>query len=235
MTSLYRCIVPGATSIVAIADACATERRRPSEPNDAAQQRAGITTEMAQQPLPPAFFEKLYERDDDPWSFATSAYESAKYDASIAALEPRYAAALEVGCSVGVLTRRLAERCDALLAVDVSERALATAAARCSDVPHVRFERRVLPREFPDGPFDLIVISEVAYYWSNDDVALAVERSAATLRPGGDLLLVHFRPKVDGHVNGGDDVHARFLAEPRFTRVRGHRADRYRLDVLRRR
>ncbi len=196
---------------------------------------ARVSPRVSDAPLQPEFFERLYERDEDPWNFATSAYENAKYDASLAALEPRYGTALEAGCSVGVLTQRLAERCDALLAIDVSDRALASAAKRCADLPQVRFERRVLPREFPAGPFDLIVVSEIAYYWSDEEFALARERIAATLRAGGDLLLVHFLPHVDGHVRGGDAVHEAFVGDARFARVRAARAERYRLDLLRRR
>ena len=42
--------------------------------------------------LPPGYFEAIYARDPDPWRFADSAYERAKYDATLAALpRPRYA------------------------------------------------------------------------------------------------------------------------------------------------
>ena len=51
----------------------------------------------------------------------------------------RYASALDVGCSIGVLTRSLAERCDVLVGLDLTERALSHARARCSDMPHIRF------------------------------------------------------------------------------------------------
>ena len=49
--------------------------------------------------LPPRYFEELYAARDDPWEFETSAYEVAKYDASLVALpRPRYRSALEYGC-----------------------------------------------------------------------------------------------------------------------------------------
>jgi cyclopropane fatty-acyl-phospholipid synthase-like methyltransferase len=55
------------------------------------------------------YFEGLYRAEDDPWGFATSAYEHAKYDATLAALgTERSHRALEVGCAIGVLTARLA-------------------------------------------------------------------------------------------------------------------------------
>ncbi len=179
------------------------------------------------------YFERLYAADDDPWSFATSRYELDKYDDTLAALGPHYARALEIGCSIGVLTQRLAARCDELLAIDVSERALSAARARCAALPHVGFARVRAPGEFPARPFNLVVLSEVAYYWSDADLALARDRIAAALEPVGDLLLVHFLPKVDDYVRDGDAVHRYFLADARFARVHGHRAERYRLDLLR--
>ena len=59
--------------------------------------------------LTAGYFDELYAGDPDPWGFETSAYEQAKYAATIDALEGRrYATALEIGCSIGVLTARLA-------------------------------------------------------------------------------------------------------------------------------
>lgn len=184
--------------------------------------------------LSPGYFDALYDRSDDPWSFESSAYEREKYDRTIAALGGRrYESALEIGCSVGVLTADLATVAQALLATDVSEKALARARVRNKLEPNVRFERRVLPGDFPAGAFDLIVLSEVGYYWSDADLALARDRFAEALVPGGDLALVHFLPKVDEYVRDGDAVHGAFLNDGRFARVRSERAERYRIDILR--
>ena len=98
--------------------------------------------------LSPAYFDALYAGDPDPWRFADSAYERAKYDATLAALtRPRYARAFEAGCSIGVLTRDLAPRCDALLAVDAAEAPLRQARARCAGLPQVAFRCLRLPGE----------------------------------------------------------------------------------------
>ena len=180
------------------------------------------------------YFEQLYDSADDPWSFATSDYEAEKYDRSLAALRPSYASAFEIGCSIGVFTHRLAERCRTLLAVDISERALERARARCAGLPQVTFERAAFPHDDPRRRFDLITCCEVAYYWSDADLALARDRIAGDLMPGGDLLLVHWLPKVDDYVRDGDAVHAAFLADDRFAHAGAYRAVRYRLDVLHR-
>lgn len=185
------------------------------------------------QSLDAAYFARVYEHDLDPWEFSSSPYEREKYDATIDALAgERFGAGFEIGCSIGVLTARLAEVCDDLLAVDINDRALAAARKRCSALPTVRFAPMTVPRDFPAGRFDLVVVSEVAYYWSDDDLSLAMDRIARAA-PGGTLELVHFLPSVDDYVRSGDAVHEAFLADPRFVRVRHVRAERYRIDVVR--
>ncbi len=188
--------------------------------------------------LPPEYFDAVYDAHDDPWQFETSAYESAKYDATLAALpRSRYRAGFEIGCSIGVLTARLAARCDALLAVDVSERALQRARARCAALPQVRFARMRIPEEYPDQDFDLTLVSEVGYYWSMPDLVTARQMIVTHLLPGGHLLLVHWTPHVPDYPLTGDAVHEVFIAraEPELRHVGGERSDRYRLDLFARR
>ncbi len=136
--------------------------------------------------LPAAYFDALYARQNDPWCFATSPYEQAKYAATLQALATeRFDSALEVGCSIGVLTRLLAGRCARVLAVDVAEAALAQARRHCSDLDHVAFERLQVPAEWPRQTFDLIVFSEVLYYLSPDDVSRTARRSRDSLNVHG--------------------------------------------------
>ncbi len=179
-----------------------------------------------------SYFEKLYEHEADPWHFETSAYEREKYDATIAMLDGmHFKSGFEIGCSIGVLTARLASVCDALLAVDINARALAVARSRCANLPQVSFAEMAFPGEFPAGRFDLTVVSEVAYYWSDGDLNLAIERIAESTS-GGTLELVHFLPVVEEYVRTGDAVHDIFLADTRFSLIRQLRAERYRIDVL---
>ena len=188
---------------------------------------------MAERSLGADYFEAVYARDPDPWRFATSAYEQAKYGATVAALGgARFGAGFEIGCSIGVLTARLAAHCERLLAVDLNERALAAARARCAGLEHVAFARMEVPREFPAGRFDLVVVSEVAYYWSDADLRAARD-AIARAAPGGIVELVHWLPVVPDYPRTGDAAHEAFLADPRFARLHGARSERYRIDVLR--
>lgn len=189
--------------------------------------------------LPAAYFDAVYAASDDPWSFETSPYEAGKYQATLAALGGRrFDRALEVGCSIGVLTAMLAPWCRELLAVDVSEAALAGARARCAALQHVQFACVCVPDAFPPGRFDLVMTSEVAYYWSPADLARAAEAIEAGLVPGGLWLLVHWTPVVDDYPQTGDAVHDAIIERSAKSGALRHRLGRrhetYRLDLFER-
>lgn len=182
--------------------------------------------------LPAAYFDRLYAADPDPWSFATSPYERAKYDATLAAL-PRqhFATALEVGCSIGVLTHRLAARCTSLVAIDVAEAALAQARDRCTGLDHVTFRRMSVPGQWPAGMFDLIVLSEVLYYLSPEAVRHTAARLRSTLAPNGVVLLVHYILPTNYPLSGDAAVET-FLAAVGLSPRLQRREAAYRLDLL---
>lgn len=183
------------------------------------------------------YFEAMYRQDKDPWNFETSDYEAEKYRASLAALpRPRYFSAFEIGGSIGVLTEKLAERCDRLLSVDLSTTAQASAIARCQHLRQVRFQVLNVPTEYPTELFDLIVVSEVGYYWSWKDLDRAKEKIIASLQSAGHLLLVHWLQDVPVYPLKGDDVHEAFLQQcpERLRHVSGYSAELYRLDLFER-
>ena len=180
------------------------------------------------QSIESGYFEALYAADPDPWRFATSDYERDKYAATLAALPPRqFTAGLEVGCSIGVLTRQLAARCQALLSLDVAEAALARARERC---PGVTFERRAVPGEWPPGRFDLIVFSEVLYYLDEAAIRETVAHAMTALEPGGCILAVHYLGETD-YPSTGDEaaewlIDASALSPALQVRESGYRIDR---------
>lgn len=189
------------------------------------------------QSLPPDYFDKLYSADSDPWKFETSEYEASKYAATIAALpKQRYRAGFEIGCSIGVLTTQLAARCDSLLSVDVSQKAMARAIQRCQNLPQVNFQLMGVPNEYPTGLFDLTLVSEVGYYWSWDDLKKAQQLIIEHLEPGGHLLLVHWTLYARDYPLSGDQVHDSFLERTSFDlrHLGGRREEEYRLDLFER-
>jgi cyclopropane fatty-acyl-phospholipid synthase-like methyltransferase len=151
---------------------------------------------MREETLPLSHFESIYARGEDPWGFASNPYEREKYAATLAALpRPRYRSAFEVGCSIGVLTSLLAERCDALLAVEPVLSALDAARRRNGDHAHVRFAPMFVPQDWPTERFDLIVLSEVLDYLGRDAIGTIAGRIRETLEPDGNLVLVHWLGK----------------------------------------
>lgn len=182
------------------------------------------------------WFEDLYREHGDPWDFETSGYEQAKYAHTLDAMPgERLGDVLEVGCANGVLTERLAPRCERLLAVDVSETALAAARKRLGVHAHVRVERCSLPAEAPDGPFDLVLMSEVLYYWDGDDVARFARWVPGAIPQDGHMLLVHWTGDTDYPKSGDEAVdELRGLLGDRFLVARQERRERYRLDLWRR-
>jgi SAM-dependent methyltransferase len=208
----------------------------------AVQERAGSTARefwSGHDPMPsvePGYFDRIYAQHDDPWNFETSDYEREKYDTTLDSLpRPRYRKTLEIGCSIGVLTERLGERSGHLLALDVSERALTRARARTAHLPSIEYACMQVPGELPADEFDLIVISEVAYYWQRADLKRAADGLAARHTPGGDLILVHLTEFVPDYPITGDEVHDYWLGRPEWEHVAHLRRPRYRLDVLRKR
>jgi len=183
-----------------------------------------------------AYFEALYAANPDPWDFASSAYEDRKYQASLAALQGRrFNSAFEIGCSIGVLTRKLAARCDALLAIDIVPAALAAAKARCEDLPHVSFANLRVPAEWPaaEQRFDLIICSEILYFLSPADIAAVAARAQASLAPGGVVLLVNYTEPVDEPCGGAEAAEI-FIKEAarELAPVLQARQETFRIDLL---
>lgn len=191
--------------------------------------------------LDEAYFDQIYSTTDDPWGFETREYEREKYVRTIASLpQERYRRCLEIGCSVGVLSRLLLGRCDGLFATEINDRALAAARDRNADLPTGAFVKMNFPEEVPPGTFDLVVLSEVAYYWAAPAFRLAQKLILdQLLEAGGTLILVHYTPVETDYPLTGEEVHEAYLAESRgesapLRQVSAYRAEQYRIDVFQR-
>ena len=181
--------------------------------------------------LTQGYFDKVYEDNNDPWDFETSDYERAKYQHTIQSLpEQNYGRALEIGCSIGVLTKMIAEHCDTLISIDISEKALEVAKKRLANESKVAFRVAAIPEGFPDGMFDLIIMSEVGYYLSLKDLQKTITLIEQQLNLGGTLIIVHWTHYVKDYPLTGDEVHECF-AESKLTHLHGDRTKDYRLDV----
>ena len=103
----------------------------------------------------------------------------------------KFATAMEVGCAEGTCTRQLlAERCESLLATDVSRVALERARAFCADLSHVEFARWDIIADAPPRTFDLtVVMSVLEPFYRRSDLNVARNKMVELTAPGGYLLL----------------------------------------------
>lgn len=149
------------------------------------------------------YFDRLYEKDPDPWRFRARPYEARKRALTLASLpEDHYEDVFEPGCSFGLLSTGLAARSTRVLAMDLSALALRQAAA---EVPsNVELRLGAVPADWPCGHFDLVLLSEIGYYLDEPDCSRLAELCTAN---GGDLVLVHWRHPVADYPLRGDDVH----------------------------
>lgn len=195
-------------------------------PGDAGPPEATVGTE---------YFIGLYLAKDDPWDVATKWHDRRKYAVTVASLpRERYRRAYEPGCSIGLLTRMLAERCDKVVAADSVESAVVRARETVAGLPNVRVEQAWLPADLPDGTFDLIVIGDLLYYLSAADLRATLDGLVERLEPGGDIAAVHFRDRVNGGSYDGFNAHATLAGHPGLEPVVHHEDDWFLLDVLRR-
>jgi hypothetical protein len=159
-----------------------------------------------------SYFHEIYSSDPDPWGFESRWYEHRKYALTVAALpDPFYRSAFEPGCSVGVLTSLLAPRCERLLATEIVPSALDRAVARLSGVDHVAFKQSAIPESWPSDSFDLVVLSEIAYYFDARTLADIAARVAQSTVPGATVVAVHWRGQTDYPLSG--DAAHRILAD----------------------
>jgi len=178
-----------------------------------------------------AFFERMYRQNSDPWSFASSAYERDRYEAIVDSLSHRrYQHAFEPGCSIGMLTGRLASLCDCIDATDISATAVKIARHNCRNLPNVRVTRGALPQFIPAGGFDLIVLADIGYYFEEHDLQSLAADLLSRIHKPGVLLAAHWLGVSKDHVLSGDRVHELLGALKGLSGRQAERHGGFRLD-----
>lgn len=171
-----------------------------------------------------SYFDKLYDKNTDPWHYQTRWYEQRKRDICLAVLpQAEYKNAIELGCGNGVFSELLASRCQHLLSIDGNKKAVQLAKQRLAASSQVKVIQGVIPdvllslenslsQTEPSSnhpAFDLIVISEILYYLSLDDINMIIAWIKQNLVTGGTLLCCHWRYAIDGFAMTGETVHQR--------------------------
>jgi SAM-dependent methyltransferase len=176
-------------------------------------------------------FERLYEESPDPWDYGSSEYEREKYAATLAAIGPGpYGRALEVGCSIGIFTEMLTPRCERLVAMDFSPRAIALASERLQGRSRVELLQGSFPEEVPAGRWDLVVCSEVLYYLDSDTFLRSLEWLRSQVSQGTRVVAVSWRGGAETEPLRGDWVHDLLTTELGRWHALDVRQSGYRLD-----
>jgi LmbE family N-acetylglucosaminyl deacetylase/SAM-dependent methyltransferase len=153
------------------------------------------------------YFDALYCTTDDPWGLADRSYETRKRDLLMACLpRDRFRRAFEPGCATGLLTERLATRAEQVLACDAAGRAVQVARERLAGTPNVAVAQCTILGEWPEGCFDLIVLSEIGYYC--DDLDALTGRVLASLAADGVVVACHWRHPAPQHPRTAVEIHA---------------------------
>ena len=96
--------------------------------------------------------------------------------------------ALDIGCGTGAFSRRLAERFDSVLGLDLSPQMIRLARERSRACPNLEFRvADVLAEALPDAHFDAIVSIATLHHLSLPEI---LPRLARALKPGGVLAVL---------------------------------------------
>lgn len=178
------------------------------------------------------YFEQLFSANPDPWAFRSRWYEKRKRALTLASLpRQRYGRVFEPACANGELSLGLAERGDRLLCMDLSHTAVALAAERLAGYPEVQVVQGRLPEEWPEGQFDLIVLSELGYYLDSKDWRQVIDQARASLSPQGAVLACHWLQPIAGCPQTGAQVHAMLDAHLYLPRAVRHEEPDFILEL----
>jgi SAM-dependent methyltransferase len=187
---------------------------------------------LTPKPFNAGFFDAMFDGNPDPWHFKSRWYESRKRALTLACLPAqRYASAFEPGCANGELSAALATRCERLLCSDGSALAVQAARSRLIDNPNTSVRQLWLPDEWPDEAFDLIVISELAYYLDAAQIAAFTECVLRSLTPQGTVLACHWRHPIAGCSISADEVRGLLASGLALPQLATHLETDFRMEV----
>ncbi|MHB8185744.1 MAG: methyltransferase [Dermatophilaceae bacterium] len=144
-------------------------------------------------------FDAMFGLADDPWDYALMPYEQRKQAQLAAAIPSGAGVIVEVGCADGHNVAALARLHpgSTVIGIDISERAIATAARRVhshTNAMVVRSDARSVADALDEfrGQVNVLVLSEVLYYLgTSPQVQQALMPTRALLSPDATVVLVH--------------------------------------------
>ena len=138
-------------------------------------------------------FEHKYRSQGDYFGYTTTPYELTKYEQTLSLMRAWRTGkntALEIGCSVGVFTAKIAREFDCVTAVDIAGEALALAEKQVAGAGKVSYVQSDLISLTLDKRYDVIFCAEVLMYVRERDSALACQILDSHLAPDGLIIEV---------------------------------------------
>ena len=177
------------------------------------------------------FFEEKYRTNPDPWNFSQSTYEKHRYQSILKLLgSENYRYAFEPGCSIGILTHELASRCLYVEAIDFSKTAIEQARAYCGDLSNVTIYQASLINYLPKKAPDLIILSEIGYYFTSEDWHSILQGMLACCSKSSTIIACHWLGQSNDHLLSGDAVHQVLDQQKPLLLKTRLRFDEFRLD-----
>ncbi|WP_249203929.1 PIG-L family deacetylase [Brevibacterium sp. SMBL_HHYL_HB1] len=181
-----------------------------------------------------AVFDDVHRERSDPWTVWESEYEITKRETLVSHLpSTSFSHILEIGCSVGALTRELAAYSVRVTAVDASCEALKTAKRlQTTTATEIAFLHATVPYEWPEGHFDCVVLSETGFYLTRAQLQRTLERIDESTPSRFVLVLCHWKGDIEDWPLTADEVHDACLDYwPRLRSDFRSEAE-YRLDIV---
>jgi SAM-dependent methyltransferase len=157
-----------------------------------------------------ANFERLYATQKEPWTYSARAAEVLRHEhveETVRGLRPRYDHILDIGCSVGQLTGRLAGLAPRVQGMDVSPTAIKRARERCEEAAERASGAKTTFRfcigssvdaPFGEERFDLVLMCDGLHSWrlTPEEQSCSLVQAHRMLVPGGYAILTdHLNPR----------------------------------------
>ncbi len=196
----------------------------------------------------PDIYDRLYAGKSDPWAYDHDPSEVSRHRLAVEMLDRviaergLFARGFEIGCSEGIFTKLLAQRCISLLAVDFSRVAVERARNQVYANDSVAVERWNLRSEpIPQG-LDLIVAMDVLRAFVRPrEFRAARHKIVSALSPGGYVLVGDHKQSTSVEnawwakrlIRGGKWVVGSFTDDPTLAVIEQVATDTHILALLR--
>lgn len=189
-----------------------------------------------------AAFDELYGGVIDPFGseLPQYRYQQRKYDSLLSMLPQRpYRRALDLGCGLGSMTRKLAPFAEHILGTDISGAAIEQAAKLSTAHSNIAYSQEdMLAETRQESAFDLIVLADTLYYvdpLTETRLKSIVGNISSRLAPGGFLLVVnHYFFGIDKASRGTREIHDAFRWAPSLDCAAEYRRAFFLATLLRR-